>query len=270
MAVYNKQRLFWIKLTDRFMTSDTVDFLMEQKDGANYVLIYQMLCLKTVNNDGCLARKLGEVIVPYDEIKIARDLKWFSIDTIRVALELYKKLGLVYEQSDGILKISNFENLIGSQTVSAEKRQEQRERQSLEASNKCSLPEGDKKATNVALEGGQKVDNCPPDKDKDKDKDYNRTNEHIKSFYNKSIARVDYDINKRASYDDVMNDCELEKEVRPMMSQFIKHCTLNGHKLTDEKLANICLTMDFQQLDVAGKISALQTAINGGYYDIRR
>ena len=36
MAVYNKQRYYWIKITDKFMTSDTVDFLMEQKDGANY------------------------------------------------------------------------------------------------------------------------------------------------------------------------------------------------------------------------------------------
>ena len=42
MAEYNKQRYYWIKLTDRFMTSDTVDFLMGQKDGANYVVLYQM------------------------------------------------------------------------------------------------------------------------------------------------------------------------------------------------------------------------------------
>ena len=56
MSEYNTQRYYWIKLTDKFMTSDTVDFLMEQKDGANYVVIYQLLCLKTVNNNGCLSR----------------------------------------------------------------------------------------------------------------------------------------------------------------------------------------------------------------------
>ena len=120
MAEYNKQRYYWIKLTDKFMTSDTVDFLMGQKDGANYVILYQMLCLKTVNNDGQLARTLGEIIVPYDEEKIQRDTKWFSLDTIRVAMNLYRKLGLIYEQEDGILRISNFENMIGSQTMSAE------------------------------------------------------------------------------------------------------------------------------------------------------
>lgn len=152
MAEYNNQRFYWIKLTDRFMTSDTVDFLMEQKDGANYVVLYQMLCLKTVNNDGQLSRTIGEVIIPYEEEKIQRDMKWFSIDTIRVALNLYQKLGLIYRQENGMLKIANFESLIGSQTVSAQKKQEQR------------LLRGGQM-------GGQKVEFCPPEKDKEKDKE---------------------------------------------------------------------------------------------------
>lgn len=160
MAEYNKQRFYWIKLTDRFMTSDTVDFLMEQKDGANYVVIYQMLCLKTVNNDGCLSRSIGEMIIPYDEEKIQRDLKWFSIDTIRVAMNLYKRLGLIYEQEDGVLRITDFDNLVGSQTVSAFKKQEQ-----------LKLRGG--------KQGGIKVEKIPPEKDIDKEKDIKREDKDI-------------------------------------------------------------------------------------------
>lgn len=160
MAEYNKQRFYWIKLTDRFMTSDTVDFLMEQKDGANYVVIYQMLCLKTVNNDGCLSRSIGEMIIPYDEEKIQRDLKWFSIDTIRVAMNLYKRLGLIYEQDDGVLRITDFDNLVGSQTVSAFKKQEQ-----------LKLRGG--------KQGGIKVEKIPPEKDIDKEKDIKREDKDI-------------------------------------------------------------------------------------------
>lgn len=148
MAEYNTQRYYWIKLTDRFMTSDTVDFLMEQKDGANYVVLYQMLCLKSINNNGELARRIGEVIIPYDEEKIQRDCKWFSIDTVRVALNLYKSLGLIYTQADGILKIAEFDRMIGSQTISAEKKQLQLERK-----------------------GGKKVEKIPLDKDKEKEKE---------------------------------------------------------------------------------------------------
>ncbi len=155
MSEYNKQRYYWIKLTDHFLTSDTVDFLLSQKNGANYVVLYQMLCLKSVNSNGLLARQIGEIIVPYDVEKIQRDCKHFDIDTVRVALELYKKLGLVYEQQDGILQITDFDRLIGSQTISAEKKQ-------IQLLNR----QGGKK-------GGTKVENFPPEikilRDKDID-----------------------------------------------------------------------------------------------------
>lgn len=124
-----EKRYYWIKLKDTFMTSDTVDFLMGQKNGANYVVLYQMLCLKTVNTNGELARKIGEIIIPYDAEKIQRDCKYFDIDTIRVALELYKQLGLIYKQEDSILKIANFENMVGSETAWAEKKRIYREKQ---------------------------------------------------------------------------------------------------------------------------------------------
>ena len=119
MAENQEKRFYWLKLKVNFMTSETVDFLMSQKDGANYIVLYQMLCLKTINTDGRLCRTIGEVIIPFDESKIQRDCKWFSIDTIRVAMELYKKLGLIYEDTDGTLVISGHKDLIGSEGHSA-------------------------------------------------------------------------------------------------------------------------------------------------------
>lgn len=47
------KRYYWIKLKDSFMSSDEIDYLMSQPDGANYVVLYQMLCLKTINTNGC-------------------------------------------------------------------------------------------------------------------------------------------------------------------------------------------------------------------------
>ena len=78
------KRFYWMKLKESFMTSDTIDYFMSQPDGANYVVLYQMLCLKTINTDGRLSRQIGEVVIKYDIPKIQRDLKWFSADTIRV------------------------------------------------------------------------------------------------------------------------------------------------------------------------------------------
>ena len=117
---------YWIKIRDSFLESDAVDFLMSQPNGAEYVVLYQSLCLLTMNTNGELARKLGEVLISYDAAKIARDAKWFSIDTVRVALELYKKLGLVYEQQSGLLRISDYDRMVGKETDWAEKKNRQR------------------------------------------------------------------------------------------------------------------------------------------------
>lgn len=108
------------------MTSDTVDFLMGQKNGAQYVVLYQMLCLMCINTGGELARQIGEVIIPFDVDKIQRDCKYFNRDTVTIALGLFKKLGLIYEQESGSLVIADFEELIGSETDYAKQKRVQR------------------------------------------------------------------------------------------------------------------------------------------------
>ena len=125
------KKYYWLKLRETFLTSDAVDFLMSQEDGANYVVLYQMICLKTINTDGRLARQIGEIIIPYDEPKIARDCKWFSIDTVRVALNLYKALGLVYQDEDGVLVLTNHKEMVGSETDWKEQKRIQREKKQL-------------------------------------------------------------------------------------------------------------------------------------------
>lgn len=120
------KRFYWMKLRESFMTSDTIDYFMAQPDGANYVVLYQMLCLKTINTGGRLSRQLGEIIIPYDVEKIVRDCKWFSPDTVRVALNLYKSVGLIYEDQDGVLALSDYADLVGSGTDWAAQKQRQR------------------------------------------------------------------------------------------------------------------------------------------------
>ena len=203
---YDDRKLYWIKLTDNFITSDTVDFLMEQKDGSNYVVLYQMLCLKTINNNGELSRQLGEVIIPYDEEKIQRDCKWFSIDTVRCALELYKKLGLIFYNANGYLQITNFDRLIGSQTVGAEKKQIARRQ-------------------NALLEG-----------------------------------------KKMESYDQILDVFECKGTYREAVLDFIKHCLMNGVKITNERLNHIMVRLDLSfQDDDAEKIKYIRNAISKGY-----
>ena len=123
------KKLFWIKLKNTFMTSDAVDFLMSQKNGANYVVIYQMLCLMTLGTNGVLQRTLGEVIIPYDVDKIQRECKYFDRDTIIVAMELFAKLNLIYRDDNGVYVITDYRDLIGKETDYAGQKRVQRSRQ---------------------------------------------------------------------------------------------------------------------------------------------
>lgn len=124
----NNNKYYWIKLKTDFFNEDTIDFLLSQQNGCEYVVLYQMLCLQTANNNGIMATKTGEMLIPYDIKKITRDTKYFDYDTVAIALELFKKLGLIYEEEDKILKITNFEDMVGSETTWAEKKRLQRKK----------------------------------------------------------------------------------------------------------------------------------------------
>lgn len=79
------KRYYWIKLKTDFFSLDEIDFLLSQKNGCEYVVLYQMLCLNTANNRGKLMTMVGEMIVPFNIEKIVRDTKYFDFDTVAVA-----------------------------------------------------------------------------------------------------------------------------------------------------------------------------------------
>lgn len=124
------KRYYWIKLKENFFDIETIDWLISQKNGCEYIVLYQKLCLLTANKGGELTMRIGEMLIPYDVNKIARDTK-FDIDTVIVAMELFKKIGLIYEQEDGIIKIPYVSEIVGSETAAAIKKRKQREKRKL-------------------------------------------------------------------------------------------------------------------------------------------
>ena len=125
------KKYYWIKLKTDFFNREDIDFILSQENGCEYVVLYQMLCLNTANNEGKLETQMNEMIVPYDIKKIVRDCKYFDYDTVAVALDLYKRLGLIYEEENKILKIANYNEMVGSESEWAEKKRLYREKQKL-------------------------------------------------------------------------------------------------------------------------------------------
>lgn len=74
---------------------------------------------------------------------------------------------------------------------------------------------------------------------------------------------------RKQSYESIMDDLDVEDQVRPMLWEFIKHCQANGHTLINSKLSDIIIRLDFAYKDNTSlKISSLKKAIAGGYFDI--
>ena len=122
------KRFYWIKLRSDFMNGDAVDFLMQQPNGANYVVLYLMLVFAGLNSGGKLQSVIGEVIVPYETSRIQRECRFFDAATIEAGLALYKRLGLVYRDDGGSLVIDDFDSLVGSETDYAGQKRAQRKK----------------------------------------------------------------------------------------------------------------------------------------------
>lgn len=173
------KRYYWIKLKTDFMTSDKVDYLMSQKNGAEYVVLYQMLCLKCINTEGLLARKIGEIIIPFDAEKIQRDCKYFNIDTVKEAFRLFIQLGMIYQEENGFLRIAEFENLVGSETDFAAQKRNQRNKE-LPATSGQSIDNG--------------VDNVHIESDTEKEKDIDYDNDCGKAAMFSSFSPKPFEI----------------------------------------------------------------------------
>ncbi len=134
-----EKRNYWFKLKYNFVFehNSSFNFLMNQKNGSDYVVLYEMLCLLTVNTGGVLVKDHGEIVVQYDIEQIQQDCKYFKYDTIVVAIELFKRLGLVAEDPDGFIEITNFDELVSSETEAAARMRRHRLKKAAKSASLC-------------------------------------------------------------------------------------------------------------------------------------
>ena len=123
------KKYWYIQLNVNFFEDERIDWLCEQKNGYAYVVLYLKLCLKTANNSGILTRQIGDMIIPYNVDKIA-EITHIDVDIVRVALELYKRIGLVYEADENcnFMRLPEVPGMVGYTTQYAIDKAKQRDR----------------------------------------------------------------------------------------------------------------------------------------------
>lgn len=112
------KRYYWLKLSSDFFEDETIQFIEEQENGVEYVNFYLKLCLKSLKSNGSLIRLIGDSYIPYDVKSLSR-LTGVNQDTVRVALQLFEKIGLIKFLDGGELYLTQINELVGSETDKA-------------------------------------------------------------------------------------------------------------------------------------------------------
>lgn len=137
------KKYYWLKLKEDFFEEDAIAWIEEQEKGKEYCLFYLKLCLKSLKTNGLLIRNVGSMLVPYDAKTLAK-ITNTDIDTVRVSMDIFTKIGLIQILENGEIFISQLQNMVGSETSKAQLMRNKRQK--------------DKKV----IEGGNNVTNSLP------------------------------------------------------------------------------------------------------------
>lgn len=124
-------KYYYLKLKDNFFDSEEMKLLDTMKNGKDYQILYLKLCLLSLKNDGALMFK---GMIPY-EFSMISTITNMSIDTVKTALELFKKIGLVTVTDTGTIYMSDIQLLIGQSSTEAERQQKYRQRITNDVTN---------------------------------------------------------------------------------------------------------------------------------------
>lgn len=243
----DEKRFYWLKLRRDFFKRHDVSIIEDMDNGKDYLIFYLKLLCESIDHDGNL-RFSNEI--PYTDKMLASVTKT-NVDIVRSALKIFTELDMIEVREDKTIYMTELPKMLGSEVASAERVRAFRARQKEKE----------------ALLGNANVTPAKRLVTQEKELDKEIELEEVRKEVNKDYI---YHAREEETYESIMNDFEVEQSVRPMVWNFIKHCQLNGRTLTNDKLSNILFEMDKQRLDADEKIEALQTAINGGYFDIKR
>lgn len=128
MADNDKKKYYWLKLDKDFFKDHKIQIVEGMPNGKDYILFYLKLLCESTSHNGEL--RFSETI-PYNEEMLA-SLTRTNIDVVRSAITIFTSLELMVIWDDGTLYFQQMNKMIGSNTGSAQRKQDYRERKRIE------------------------------------------------------------------------------------------------------------------------------------------
>lgn len=117
------KRFYWLKLKDNFFDREEIQLIESLPNGKEYVLILLKFMMKAINSEGRLVVK---DVIPYNPQMLAT-VTHSNVDTVRSAIDIFIKFGLMSTLDDGTLYMNEVQALLGSETEFAAKKREYRQ-----------------------------------------------------------------------------------------------------------------------------------------------
>lgn len=120
-----EKKYYWLKLPRNFFGKHYIKILRAKENGELLVLFYMWMLTEAIDHKGRL--RYSEDI-PYDEEMLA-EASGFALHIVTQALQQFTKLQLVITESDGTLFMPKSIEMVGSESASAQRVREYRERE---------------------------------------------------------------------------------------------------------------------------------------------
>jgi len=177
------KKFYWLKLSKDFFKRHDIQIIEGMENGKDYILFYLKLLVESISHEGEL--RFSET-VPYDE-KMLSTITNTNIDIVRSAVSAFQKLGLATKLDDGMLYMEQVEELLGSETDSAQRMRRLREK---EKSSELSASQCDVNVRELPSQSDVEIaSQCDRDIDIDKDIEKDKDTEKEKTFTQKQVLQ---------------------------------------------------------------------------------
>lgn len=166
------KKFYWLKLKRDFFKRHDIRIIEEMPNGKDYVLFYLKLLLESIDHEGSL--RFSDTI-PYNE-QMLSVVTNTNIDIVRSAMKLFTELKLMEVLDDATIYMAEVNNMIGSESWSAERVRRFRQKQ------QALLCNGD-------------VTSCNEEKEEELDKDLDTDIENERKNENASDHSLDIESN---------------------------------------------------------------------------
>lgn len=147
----DNKKFYWIKQRDNFFESDEIEELQEMPNGYEMLIIYQKIVLFCINKNGALVSSIGDNAKPISTERLSRHIR-HNKELVQATIDILLDLNLLYVDTDEIIKITNFKDMVGVETKWAEKKRKYREKKKAQES-------GQERGQQGGQEVGHKKDN---------------------------------------------------------------------------------------------------------------